>query len=221
MIFIGVGGKARNVNAPYVGVGGKSRRVLKGYIGVGGKARCFYDYLNDIDHVECEFYSVAGYTEVTSSGGTKIWEGANAMGSNAALNVSGNTFDGINNSGSNAYVVYFNARLYAVLKGGYKLRLDYPYSSDNKGVSLTVTQTACNQPSSEEYGTWFYVSADNSNQGFYRRSQNNTSIAFNWGNSNYGCQFRLYRARSAGFRIDKATINGIDYSVTVVRNLAS
>lgn len=221
MIFIGVSGKARNVNSPYVGVNGKSRRVLKGYIGVGGKARCFYDYLNDIDHVECEFYSVTGWTNISSSGGTKIWEGANAMGSNAALNVSGNTFNGINNSGSNAEVVYFNARLYAVLKGGYKLRLDYPYSSDNKGVSLTITQTASNQPSGDTYGIWLFVGGDDDNDGFYRRSQTNTSIEFVWDTNSYSVMFRLYRRYSAGFRIDKATINGRDYSVTVVRNLAS
>ena len=41
-IYVGVGGKARNVKSLYVGVNGKARRVTKGYIGVGGKARLFY-----------------------------------------------------------------------------------------------------------------------------------------------------------------------------------
>ena len=41
-IYVGVGGKARNVKSLYVGVDGKARRVTKGYIGVGGKARLFY-----------------------------------------------------------------------------------------------------------------------------------------------------------------------------------
>lgn len=222
MIYIGDSNKARKVQAPYVGVGGTARRVLKGFIGVDNKARQFYNYLDDIDHVECEFYSVTGYTDITSQGGTKVWTGTNAMGSNASFSGSSNTFTGSNNSGSNAKVVYMNFRFWAVLKGGYKLRMNYPYSTDGKGVSVTITQTSNSAPSSETYGTWLFVSPDDDNDGFYRRSQNNTSIVFNWEQSttSYSGFLRLYRDRSAGYRIDKATINGKDYSVTVVNNFS-
>ena len=41
-IYVGVGGKARNVKSLYVGVDGKARKVTKGYIGVDGKAQLFY-----------------------------------------------------------------------------------------------------------------------------------------------------------------------------------
>lgn len=42
-IYIGVSGKARQVNKIYVGVASKARRVVKAYVGVGGKARlCFF-----------------------------------------------------------------------------------------------------------------------------------------------------------------------------------
>lgn len=223
MIYIGDNSKARKVVAPYIGVSGTARRVLKGYVGVSDKARLFYSYLDDIDHVECEFYSVTGYTDITSQGGTKIWSGTSGMGSNASFSNGSNTFTGSNNSGSNAKIVYIYFRFWAVLKGGYKLRMNYPYSTDGKGVSVTITQTSNTSPSGETYGTWLFLSPDDDNDGFYSRSQNNSAIVFNWEQSttSYSGFLRLYKNRSAGYRIDKATINGKDYSVTVVNNFSS
>ena len=41
-VFVGVGGKARQVKNIYVGVSGKARKVKRAYVGVGGKARLVY-----------------------------------------------------------------------------------------------------------------------------------------------------------------------------------
>ena len=221
--WTGIAGKARRIIAPFIGVGGKARRVMKGYIGVGGKARIFYDYLDDIDHVEIDFTSIAGWTNISSQGGTQVWSGASHMAGNATLGISGTTFSGENLSGSSALVVYIYFNLYAVLKDGYKLRMNYPYTNDSKGTSVTITQTSNNSPYGGEYYTWLYMSFDGNNDGFYKREQTNTSIVFNWANSSssFSGMFRLYRGYKAGYRVDKATINGVDYSVTVVNNLSA
>lgn len=51
-MYIGYGGKARNVKNIYIGVGGKARKVKKAYIGVGGKARLFYEAAADVSYGE-------------------------------------------------------------------------------------------------------------------------------------------------------------------------
>lgn len=151
--WTGIAGKARRIIAPFIGVGGKARRVMKGYIGVGGKARVFYDYLDDIDHVEIEFYDLQYYTKHSTDGGTKLAEGKTACanyGSSITLSESSGvvtahlyakgTTTNYGDSTDWCYGgLYTHYRLWAVLKGGYKLRLDYPKTNDSKTITLTGT----------------------------------------------------------------------------------
>ena len=153
MIYIGDSNKARKVQAPYIGVGGKSRRVLKGYVGVSDKARLFYDYLDDIDHVEIEFYDLQYYTKHSTNGGTKLADGKAACanyGSSISLSESSGvvtahlyakgTTTNYGDSTDKCYGgLYTHFRFWAVLKGGYKLRLDYPKTNDSKAITLSGT----------------------------------------------------------------------------------
>ncbi len=153
MIYIGDNNKARKVQAPHVGVSSKARRVIKGYVGVSSKARLFYDYLDDIDHVEIEFYDLQYYTKHSTNGGTKLAEGKAAVanyGSSIALSESSGVVKAhlyakgtTTNYGTSAEPcyggVYTHYRFWAVLKGGYKLRLDYPNTNDSKAITLSGT----------------------------------------------------------------------------------
>lgn len=53
-IFVGVGGKAKNVQKVYVGVNGTAKKVKKGYIGINNKAKLFFNATPELEKISTE-----------------------------------------------------------------------------------------------------------------------------------------------------------------------
>lgn len=151
--WTGVDNKARQVIAPFIGVGNKARRVLKGYEGVDNKAHLFYDYLDEISYIEIDFVDFQYYSNFSTYGGVRLANGKAACASygssitltetsgvvKAHLYAKGTTTN-YGTSEEPCYGgVYTHFNFYAVLRDGFRLRLDFPKTNDAKNVTVSGT----------------------------------------------------------------------------------
>lgn len=232
--WIGVNGKARNVIAPYIGVGGKARRVVKGYIGVDNKARLFYDYLDNIDHVEIEFYNLQYYTDFSTYGGTKIADGKaacavygssitlseNSGAVTAHLYAKGTTTNYGTSSDPSYGGLYTHFRFYAVLKDGYRLRLDFPKTNDAKDITLGVTLTNFRTGSVSWYPfIWMFGDTDT----FSNSTSKSATITLSSGYSGGANQFLYHSGSYAEYDLifQNPVIGGRAYTLKLKDSIAA
>ena len=226
--WTGIAGKAREIIAPYFGVGGKARRVMNGYVGVNGKARLFYTYLDDIDHIEAEFTSVSVYTNITSSGGTLVCTGKTACANNerATVSISGNTVTIELNGTAAERTFYAYFQYWIVLKGGYKVRLDYAKTNDNKTITAVISWSDFYTSRTSWYYYLYYWLLGDDDCPIESVSQNASGTDTVTLSSGYsgGMREKSYYANQVmrhKITFGTVTIGGKAFSVTVVDNIAA
>lgn len=215
--WTGIGGKARQIIAPYIGVGGKARRVMRAYIGIGEKARLFYTYLDDIDHIEVEYTDVSLYTTTTGEGGQLVASGKSAFrNAGGIITLSGGSVTfGTGSSVPANYVAYFHWRINAVLKGGYKVSLNYPRANDSKTGVCAISTSNYSHSGSSWYWPFIY---DGTN---WKNDEPPYSYSYNYVSD--GCLLRQTQRVNNGstqctFTFGNVTLNGKTYTPTYVDN---
>jgi len=213
--WIGVNNIARKVIAPYIGVGGKARRVMKGYIGVGGKARVFYDYLDDIDHIEVAFTGVSLLTNTSSEGGTMVASGKSAFrnaGGVLALDGANVTF-GLGSSVPAVYTAYFYWKIRVVLKGDCRISLNYPRVNDSKTGVCAIATSNYSHTGSYWWYPYIYDGTD------WMNDQPPYSYSYNYVSDS--CLLRQTQRVASGsvqckYTFGNVTFNGRTYTPTFV-----
>ena len=150
-LYAGVNGAVKKLY-PYCGRANAVKRIIRSKCGVNNAVRECQCYLDEIDHVEIEFYDLQVYTAHSTDGGTKVCEGRSACAARgASISFSGKTIT-LNISGQPAeYMVYTHFRYWMVLKDGYKLRLDYAKTADAKTITTTFAWKAVTYNSRSYY----------------------------------------------------------------------
>lgn len=196
---------------PWGGQGNALKRFLRSKCGVGNAVKTCQLYLDEIDHVEINFDSCASYDKY---GGTLYGKTRAILNQHASFSVSGATAYLNCNNGCN--YVYFH--VYAVLKDGYKVRINYPYSTDSKAVSIKVKGTG----SSGSYGIYYpflWVFGGPEGENIFGTQQYTFTMGSTYG-TGYGGGIRDQNTHKNGYTFSDAVIGGVTYSVRCVDAVA-
>jgi len=159
-LYAGVNGAVKKLY-PYCGRANAVKRIIRSKCGVANAVRECQCYLDEIDHVEIEFYDVQIYTGNTSDGGTKVCEGkANCSSRGGSISFSGKSVTLQVTGEAPKWTIYTHFRFWMVLKDGYRLRLDYAKTADAKTITASVSWAGFYSSSGTYYYMYYWLLGD-------------------------------------------------------------
>ena len=223
-LYGGVSGAVKKLY-PYCGVSNALKRIIRSKCGVSNAVKECQCYLDEIDHVEVEFYDISVYTDITSAGGTKVCEGRTACasrggtisfsGNNVTLQVVGEAAD---------WTVYTHFRYWMVLKDGYRVRLDYAKTADAKTVTAYLSWGSFYHTSSTWYYAYYWLLGDTDCpiETTSTNASGSETVTLSSGYSGGLREMSYYKNQTTRhtFTFGNVTIGGTTYSVTVRDNVA-
>lgn len=218
-MYGGVNGAVKKLY-PWGGHGNAKKRFLRSKCGVNNAVKTCQFYLDEIDHVEVEFYDCVVYTNLTSEGGTKVCEGKSNFAKYGSISFSGRQITMNFKGGTANYTGYTHFRVWLVLKDGYKLRASYPYNPDGKSCQAVLKQVRFTHNTSAYWYPWIWLWDDGINEG-----TSNKSVTVHCDSTSYsgGIRLKSYYASTSEtvvVEIGTITINGVAYTPTVINNIA-
>lgn len=223
-MYGGVGGAVKKLY-PWGGVSNALKRFLRSKCGVSGAVKTCQLYLDEIDHIEIEFYDIQIFTGNTSDGGTKVCEGrSNCSSRGGTISFSGNSITLQVVGEAPKWTVYTHFRYWMVLKDGYRLRLDYAKTADAKTVTAAISWGNHYHSMSSWYYMYYWLLGD-TDCPIDTTAQNNSgseTVTLASGYTGGIREMSYYKNETTRHTVTfgNVTIGGVTYSVTVRDNIA-
>lgn len=223
-LYAGVNGAVKKLY-PYCGRANAVKRIIRSKCGVSNVVKECQCYLDEIDHIEIEFYDISIYTNTTSQGGTKVYEGKSTCAAHGGtISFSGNSVTPQLVGEQKGYVLYTHFRYWMVLKDGYRLRLDYAKTADAKAITAALSWSNFYSSHSYYYYLYYWLLGDDDcpiDTEYQNRSGSDTVTLLS-GYSGGIREISMYKSQTTRHTITfgNVTIGGITYGVTVRNNVA-